>query len=198
METATKHNRAGTPGWALLLFLVLGAGFAGCAGSGQGYVDPNVNFGVIKRAAVLPFENLSRDNLSAERLHSVFLMELLNANVLQIADVGETYQAMHSLGLSSGSRLTPEQAVALGKKLGVDALFFGVIEEYGLSQVDRKRGPEVTASFGMIETETGSVIWRAQANATGSSTLKKVFGGGSSSLYDVSRDVVRKALRTLL
>jgi hypothetical protein len=193
----TLMTGRGTTG-AVLLLAVLPLGFLGCASSGQGYVNPDVNFGYMKRAAVLPFENLTRDDLAAERLHSVFLMELLDKDVLKLADAGETYAAMRALGLKGGSRLTPEQAVALGQKLEVDALFFGVVEEYGLSQVDRKRGPEVTAVFGLIETETGSVVWRAQANASGSSVLKKVFGGSASSLYDVSRDVVRKALRTLL
>jgi hypothetical protein len=113
-------------------------------------------------------------------------------------DPGETVAAMNSLGLDDGSKLTPEQAIALGEALSVDALFFGIVEEYGLSRTDRKRGNEVVAVFGMTETESGTVIWRSQVQASGTSTWNRVFGGGSKSLYDVSRDAVRKALRTLL
>jgi hypothetical protein len=94
--------------------------------------------------------------------------------------------------------LTPEQVTALGRQLNVDALFFGIVEEYGVSRVDPRRGTEVTAVFGMFETETGSVVWRSQVHTTGSSTLKRLFGGGSAGMYEVSRDAVRKALGTLL
>lgn len=176
------------------LFVVLG----GCGSSGVSYVNPNVDFGFMQRAAVLPYQNLSSDQLADERMQSIFLMEILKADVLEIIDPRETISAMNSLGLSAESALTSQQAVALGEKLGVDALFFGIVEEYGYSRGDRRRGPEITAVFGMQETETGSVVWRSQVHATGSSFWKKLFGGGAADLYTVSRETVRKALRTLI
>jgi len=177
---------------------LLAAVLGGCSSSGSGYVNPNVDFGHIRRVAVLPFENLTPDDLADERMHSVFLMELLEEDVLEVADPGETVAAMRSLGLPVGSALSPDQAVKLGAELRVEALIAGTIEEYGLSRVDRSRGPEVTAVFAMIETETGSMIWRSQVYANGASTLKKLFGGGASGMYEVSREAVRKALGTLL
>lgn len=181
------------------LFLLFNAAIlTGCASSGESYVNPDVDFSYMQRAAVLPFENRSADHLADERMHSVFLMELLKEDVLKIVDSGETVSVMRSMGFTEGSSLTPEQAVALGERLGVDALFFGIVEEYGVSQVDRNRGSEVTAVFGMTETETGTLVWRSQAHASGSSTWKRLVGGTSSGLYEVSREAVRKALRTLL
>jgi hypothetical protein len=170
----------------------------GCASSGSGFVNPDVDFGYMRRAAVLPFENLTQDDLADERMQSVFLMEMLEAEVLDIVDPREAQSAMLRLGLNPGAALTAEQAVALGKELQVDGLFFGVVEEYGQSRTDRRNGPEVTAVFGMTETETGSVVWRSQVHATGMSFWKRLFGGGPSSLYAVSRDAVRRALGTLL
>jgi hypothetical protein len=125
-------------------------------------------------------------------------MEILKEDILEIVDSRETVSVMRGMGLSPGSSLTPEQTVALGDKLVVDALFFGVVEEYGYSRGDRRRGPEITAVFGMTETETGAVVWRSQVHATGSSLWRRLFGGGAADLFDVSRDTVRKALRTLL
>ena len=180
-----------------VVLLFLSACLAGCGGSG-GYVDPNVDFSYMQRAAVLPFENISSDRLADERMYSVFLMELLNEEILDIVDPGETVSAMRKLGISAGSALTPEQAVELGDTLRVDALFFGIVEEYGLSQADRKRGYEVTAVFGMTETETGTVVWRSQVNEKGTSTWNKVFGGSSKGLYEISRKAVQKALGSLL
>jgi uncharacterized protein YbjQ (UPF0145 family) len=49
----------------------------------------------------------------------------------------------------------------------------------------------------MAETETGNLIWRSQVHVDGSSLWKKLFGGESASLYDVSRKAVQKALGSL-
>jgi hypothetical protein len=152
----------------------------------------------MERAAVLPFQNLTSDFLAGERIQSIFLMELLSEGILVIVDPRETSAAMGMLGLQAGTALTQEQAVALGKKLGVDALFFGVVEEYGQGRGDRSRGPEVTVVLGMTETETGALVWRSQAHGTGSSWTGKLFGGGPADLYTVSRETLRKALGTLL
>jgi hypothetical protein len=170
----------------------------GCGSPGASYIHPNVDFSSMKRAAVLPFQNLSGDPLAAERLRSIFLMELLHEDVLVIVDPRETDAAMRAAGIAPGSALTPEQSVELGKKLAVDALFFGIVDEYGSNRAERSRGPEVTGTFGISETQTGAMVWRSQVHRTGSSIWGKLFGGGPADLYTVSRETVREALRTLL
>jgi len=180
------------------LLAVLAFRAIGCGTPTGSYVHPNVDFSYMKRAAVLPFQNLSSDVLAGERLQSILLMELLREDVLVIIDPRETAAAMTTLGLPPGAALTPEQAVELGKKVGVDALFFGVVEEYGYGRGDRARGPEITAVFGMTETQTGTLVWRSQVHATGASIWRKLFGGGPADLYSVSRDTVRRGLGTLL
>ena len=99
--------------------------------------------------------------------------------------------------IALGSPLTPEQIVTLGEALSVEAVFLGSIEEYGLQSRSRQQIYGVTAVFSMAETETGNLIWRSQVHVDGSSFWKKIFGGESASLYDVSRKAVRKALGSL-
>ena len=169
-----------------VLMVVLAVVFAGCASSGDGYINPNINFGQLRRAAVVPFQNLSGDELGDERIYSVFLMELLREDVLEITDPGETVAAMRKLGVPQGTPLAPEQVVELGRQLRVDALFFGIIEEYGVSRVDPRKGTEVTAAFGMFETETGSVVWRTQVHTTGSSTMKPIASDNSAESISAS------------
>ena len=181
-----------------LLLVVPAVLLFGCGAPVTSYIHPNVDFGYMQRAGVLPFGNLTPDVLAGQRMQSIFLMELLEEDALEIVDPRETQAAMRTLGLTRGSDLTPEQAIALGNKLGVEALFFGVVEEYGFGLGDRRRGPEITGVFGMIETQTGVVVWRAQVHETGSSIWQRLFGGRADDLYTVSRDAVRRALQTLL
>ena len=86
----------------------------------------------------------------------------------------------------------------LGKQLSVDAVFSGTVEEYGYARGGIDRSPEITMVFALTETETGSMIWRTHVHETGSSFWKGLFGGAPDDMYKVSRDNVRKALRTLL
>lgn len=188
--------------WTAQIVLLAFLGFAttnvsGCS-SRASYVHPNVDFSHMKRAAILPFRNLSNDNIADERVQSIFLMELLRADILVILDPRETRSGMLAIGLTPGAELTPEQVQALGKQLRVDALFFGTVEEYGYGSGDRRRGPEVTAVFGMKETETGVVVWRSQVHETGSSTWRRIFGHPPKDVFSVSQTAVRRGLGTLL
>ena len=180
-----------------LLGLTIAAGI-GCGGSKSSYIHPNVDFGFMKRAAVLPFQNLSSDEIADERIQSIFMMELLHADVLDILDPRETLAGIRAAKLSGGAELTPEQAVLLGQTLGVDALLFGSVEEYGHGQGDRRRGPEVTVVFGMIETQTGATVWRVQVHETGASFWRRLFSQSTKDLFEVSHEAVRAGLGSLL
>ena len=190
-----KKRRNWRTGAAALLAPVLLV--LGCAGGGASFIHPNVNFGNIRKCALLPFQNLTSDSFADDRMQSVFLTELLNHPSLALVDPEETVSAMRELRLPAGSALSPEQVVALGKALKVDAVFGGSVEEYGLPTHMRQQAYTVTAVFNLAETETGSVIWRSQVHVDGSSWWRKLIGSESVSLYDVSRQAVRTALGSL-
>lgn len=184
------------PLWIALLLLA--PFLCGCGSSAKSFIKPRVDFSYLQRAAVLPFENLTRDDLADERMQSVFLSEILAEGVLEIADPRETAAVLGTLGVRPGQQLTPEEVVALGEKLSVDAVFFGVVEEYGYSRGGTVSAAAVTLVLGLAETETGSIVWRAQSHETGTSFWKRLFGGAPDDLYEVSRTTVQKALATLL
>jgi hypothetical protein len=190
-------RRIGTVVLTATLGLAL-ATAGGCGGARSSYIHPNVDFSYMKRAAVLPFRNLSNDEIADERIQSIFMMELLRADVLEILDPRETVAGMRAAGVPIGAELTAEQAVRLGEALGVDALLFGSVEEYGFGQGDRRRGPEVTVVFGMTETQTGVTVWRVQVHETGSSLWRRLFSHGTKDLFTVSHEAVRRGLGSLL
>jgi len=185
--------------WLVLLLSALPMIVGGCASSGAtSFIHPNVDFGHIRRCALLPFENLTPDEFADERVQSIFLMEILEEGVLEIIGPGEALFAMRALRVEPSSSLSPETVKLIGERLSVDAVFFGTIENYGVNKADRERHNEVTAIFTMAETETGVVIWQSQVHAGGISIWRKLFGLNSASMHDVSRTAVKKALKTLL
>jgi hypothetical protein len=104
---------------------------------------------------------------------------------------------MRELKLDPNAEPSAEQIVALGKALEVDAVFFGSVEDYGPERLSGDRVNAVTLTFSLAETQTGSLIWQSQIHRNGTSFWRKLFGGGSASMYDVSRAAVAEALGTL-
>jgi len=66
-----RHKRGTATAWAVLL-----VASAACA-SGRNYHDSNMDFGSVRTVIVLPFTNLSRDAVGAERLRDAFAAALL-------------------------------------------------------------------------------------------------------------------------
>ncbi|MFN2369624.1 MAG: hypothetical protein ABR506_00565 [Candidatus Krumholzibacteriia bacterium] len=182
----------------LWLFLVLLAPtLVACSAGTSAYVRDDVDASFVRRVAVLPFGNLSQDVHAATRLHSVFTTRLLQREVFAVASLGEVLGAMGRLRLTLDAVPSPEQFVALGQELGIDAFFLGTVDNYGLERSGNQRTYLVTATFTLVETQTGSVIWTAQVHRDGGSLGRKLFGGGSASQHAVSRDAVDSALGTL-
>lgn len=181
---------------ALAILIALASG---CASSSKsGFIHEGVDFGFIHRCAVLPFHNLTSDEYADDRIQSIFVMEILTDGSLELIGTGEVWAALQEIRVGRDAILSPEQFVAVGKRLEVDAVFFGTVEEYGMDRSGRDRGNEITAVFGMAETQTGVIIWQSQVHVTGLSTWKRLFGGSSGSMHDVSVKCVREALGTLL
>lgn len=179
---------------ALILAL---AALAGCAPGVTSFLRDDVDFSYIRTVAVYPFQNLSQDVHADQRLQSVFVSRLLARDAVRVVESGETLHVLARLRLGTDGELSAAQLKDLGKALGVDAVFFGTVQEYGVDRAGSGRVYAVAAKFSLLETETGSMIWNAETRATGSSFWRTLFGGGSASLYDISRDVVDHALGTL-
>jgi hypothetical protein len=174
--------------------LLLAAG--GCGPGASQYIRDDVDLSFVRRVAVYPFYNLSQDVFGGQRVQSVFLTELLARGAVEVVDRGEMLAAVAELKLHPDSILSPEQVVALGLRLKADGIFFGTVEEYGI-----ERGADqvqvVTATYQLCEAQTGRVVWSSQNRTDGTSLMRKLFGGGSASGYEVARANVRSALGTL-
>lgn len=182
---------------SVLCLIAVALGCAGCAGGNASFVHPDVDFSHIQKCAVLPFQNLTSDTFADDRIQSIFLMELLDHSSIVVVDPEETVSAMKELRMSAEGTPSPEQLVALGKALSVEGVFLGKVEEYGQASRAQESAYYVTTVFSLAETETGGLIWRSQVHVDGSSAWKKLFGGDSASLYDVSKEAVQKALGSL-
>lgn len=177
----------------LLLF-----GLLACAcASGHRYQDKKMDFGAIKTVAVLPFVNLSRDNLASERVRDVFSGMLLSTGAVYVLPSGEVGRAISRSNIQAPATPAVEEVVALGKQLGVDALFTGTLKEYGEVRSGNSAANAISLSLEMFETQTGKVIWSASSTKGGISVGDRLLGGGGEPMDKVTEEAIHDLLGKL-
>jgi polysaccharide biosynthesis protein PelC len=179
------------------LATLLLASLAACASSGHRYQDRNMDFGSVRTVAVMPFANLSRDNLASERVRDVFSNALLATEAVYVVPAGELSRAMGRIGIPNPTQPSVEEAVKLGTALKVDALIIGVVKEYGEVRSGTAVGNAVSISLQMQETATGKVVWSGTSTKGGVSFSDRMLGGGGTPLNYITEEAVDDLLNKL-
>jgi len=162
------------------------------------YRDPKMDFGSIQTIAVVPFANLTRDQVVAERVRDVFINRLLASGAVYILPVGEVARGITKLDLQNPSSPTPEDVVKLGGLLKADAVITGVVREYGEVRSGTSTANIISMSIQLIEAGTGRVVWSASSTKGGISFWNRLFGGGGQPLNKVTEEAVDALLDKLL
>ena len=198
MNEQHKQMRRNMSGWACaalagLVMLVLG----GCASSGDLFRDTTMDFAAIKTVAVMPFVNLSRDQLAAERVRDVFSTSLMSSGSIYSLPTGEIARAIGSVGLSNAATPSAEEAVKLAKALKADAIITGVVREYGDVRAGNATADIISLSLQLIEGQTGRVVWSASTSQGGIGITEKLFGGGGKPINEVTEKAVNDLISKL-
>lgn len=181
------------------LALALSALLGGCAGTGPTtFIHPAFDFGYVEKVAVIPFENLSDDQGAGAQATRYFLTSLLAAEAFEVVEPGEVARALEQFSLVRTAELTEEQVLALGRELGVQAVFLGSLSES--STVRSGSGTTyVTAVVArLVETDTGATIWSAAHTEDNRGFWSSLLGTGRKSQSEVMRRCVDQCLRTLI
>lgn len=181
---------------AFLLLLTLSA--LGCASSHQtGFLHPNADLGMIKKVAVIPFENITEDRGAGEKVTRIFFVELLALEVFDVSEPGQPVKVLRAKGTSIDA-LGPADLQRIGKELEVDGLFLGSVVDFNESRSGSSQDPRVTVQIRLVDTQSGTTIWSASQTRSRAALSTKLFGVGRESLTEAARDLVRAELKTLL
>ncbi len=190
--TVTREPRIGAA--SLLVVLLL----TSCASvTGSVYRDDNMDFGAIQVVGVMPLQNLTRDNLAADRVRDVFINRLLSTGVFYILPVGEVARGAARAELQSVTAPTPDEVVKLGGLLKTQAVITGVVQEYGEVRSGSSSANIVSISVQMLECQSGKIVWTATSTKGGISVWHRLFGGGGQPMNDVTQDAVNDVIGKL-
>lgn len=182
-------------GAAVLLLLVS----TGCATTSSKvvYRDPNMDFGAIQTVAVMPFNNLTRENVAGERVRDVFMTMLQATGGVYVIPPGEVARGITRLSLERPASPTPEEVTKFAKIVSTDAVFTGTVKEYGEVRSGTSTANVVSVSLQMMEAQTGKVVWSASSTKGGVTTSDRLFGGGGEPMNATTQKAVDDLLEKL-
>jgi TolB-like protein len=185
----------------LVLFISILAifSFNCCGGKGTPgfYINRDVDFSFFKRVAVLPFENLTSERFAGGMVRQVVISELLATGLVEVTVPGDPIDAIETMRLKPNEPLSAEQIKALGKKLKVQAVILGAVEEFGQVRYGNASAPEVSITLMMADISSGTIIWSVTKTKGGASFWSRHFGARSDTMSETVLEVVREALQTL-
>jgi hypothetical protein len=174
-----------------VLFLLF-ASFVACGPQAipTNFHDPEMDFAALRTVAVMPFENLTRDQLAGERVRDTFFNSLLSTGAVYVLPSGEVARGIARAGIVNPAAPSMEEMVKLGEFIKVDALITGVVNEYGEVRSGAASANVVAVSAQMIELQTRKVIWAASTSKGGITIWDRLFGSGGNPMNDVTRAAV--------
>ena len=172
-----------------LSFLFLLVFLTACAGSGAptNYHDPNMDFASLRSVAVMPFVNLTRDNLAADRARDTFMNSLLATGAFYVVPSGEVARGIARAGISNPAAPSAEEIAKLASIIKVDAVITGAVLEYGELRSGTTSANVVSMDVQMVEAQKQKVVWTASSTKGGISFWDRLFGGGGQPMNDVTK-----------
>ncbi len=168
-----------------------------CASSAQRYQDKNMDFGSVRTVAVMPFQNLSRDNLAGDRVRDVFVSALLASEAVYVVPNGEVARAIAKVNVPNATAPSADEIVKLGAAMKAEAVITGTVKEYGEVRSGTAAGNAISVSLQMHEASTGKVVWSATSTKGGVSVSDRLFGGGGVPMNYVTEEAVDDLLNKL-
>ncbi len=171
----------------------------GCAGSRVvSYVHPNADFLLVRRVALLPFEDLSDNANAGKKVREIFLAELLKPGYFDVVETGEMNKVLAEMDIVDPHNIDAETLKEFASRLGVQAVIYGVIEEYRQS-VSTSSGtfPEVSLSIRMVDAESNIVMWMTGASRGGNASVSFMGFGETHFISELTQRLARDIVASL-
>lgn len=186
------------PWWAIaVLFMLCWGALGGCATTGDVFRDATMDFGSVKSVAVMPFANLSKDQLAGERVRDVFNTMLMASGAVYAIPTGEVARGIASSAIANPTAPSADDVMKIAKNVKVDAVISGVVREYGDVRSGTASADVISVSLQMMEAQTGRIIWSASTTQGGIGLMDRLFGGGGRPLNDVTVKAVNDLINKL-
>jgi hypothetical protein len=161
------------------------------------YKDPKMDFGSIYTVAVMPFSNLSKEQVAADRVRDVFMTMLLAHGEVYVLPQGEVARGIAMAGIVNPVAPSKEETLKFGGLVKADAVITGVIREYGEVRSGSASANVISLSLQMTEVQTGKVVLSLSSTEGGIGLSDRLFGGGGEPMNVVTEKTVKDAINKI-
>lgn len=197
MLKRTWKNHTAVKTWVLGLLMMT---LAACARAPvpETYHDANMDFSILRNVAVMPFANLSGQQVAGERVRNTFMSSLLATGVIYVIPAGEVARGIDRAAIGNPTAPSSEDIAKLVAIVRADAVITGVVKEYGSVRSGNTMANVISLDMQMIEKESLKIVWSASSTKGGISMWDRLLGGGGQPMNDVTKAAVDDIINKLL
>jgi len=180
---------------ALLVFL----GQVGCS-----HCDSNVFIrkdyarARVRRVAVFPFYNETKNIQASKIVTGVVIAALLEKEKFQVEYPGNVINFLIKERIIVRDKIDLDTIKLMGKRLGVDAVILGRVEEFsGMEEMKTRAVPLVAISLRMLDARTGKILYMARLRRTGNDYITIIDFGKIRSVGALVKKVVGELIDKL-
>ena len=147
----------------------------------------------VKKVAIFPFRNLTKNPHAREIVTQIFLAELGKSERFEVEELGNIVDFMVEQRLRIGANLDRPRLRVLRKRYKIDAVILGNILAFG----EKDSLPYINLTARMVTTDTGKIIWKAFIEKNGDDYIKILNIGKIRSLNQLTTIVVKELINSM-
>ncbi|MCD4788046.1 MAG: CsgG/HfaB family protein [Desulfobacterales bacterium] len=162
------------------------------------YVRKNHDQPGVKKVAIFSFHNNTMIAEASKIVTGAFVASLVKTKKFKVEFPGNIKSFLVSERIIVRTGVDLDTIKRMGKRLGVDAVIMGRIEEF-VGMEEKKRGviPVVSISSRLVDVRTGKILWMAQHRRTGDDYIKVLDFGKVRSVGELTKKVVLEMIETM-
>ncbi|MCD4763859.1 MAG: CsgG/HfaB family protein [Desulfobacterales bacterium] len=162
------------------------------------YVRKNHDQPGVKKVAIFSFHNNTTIAEASKIVRGAFVASLVKTKKFKVEFPGNIKSFLVNERIIVRTGVDLDTIKCMGRRLGVDAVIMGRIEEF-VGMEEKKRGviPVVSISSRMVDVRTGKILWMAQHRRTGDDYIKVLDFGKVRSVGELAKKVVLEMIETM-
>jgi len=169
-----------------------------CSSGPDAYVRTGFDGSEIEKVAVFPFHNNTTMAEASEVVTAALIARLVEGGRFQVEFPGNIKSFLVSERIVVRTGIDLDTIKLMGKRLGVDAIFLGQVDEYvGGDEGRRAVVPVVSVSLREVDTREGRILFMADHRKTGDDYISVLDFGKIRSVGELTKKVVGEIVEAI-
>jgi TolB-like protein len=182
---------------SVFLFVVACPGCYSLSGLNT-YIRTGIDYSKIKKAAVFPFYNNTQAAEASSIVTEAFIAGLFEKKGFKMEFPGNVRSFLVNERIIVRTGVDLQTMDRMAKRLGVDAVILGEVDEYiGVEDRNKAVIPVVCIRSRMVDSRSGKILWMALHRRTGNDYIRVLDFGKVRSVAALTQKVVGEMIETM-